>query len=640
MMSEEFKDYYLQIFESVSDLIGNNNYAKELMKKNYFRIKTGFYEDENPDNIIESMVFQINEVSNRNKTLLKENFFDIITNFFKGKDQNDDSAEEIRQYLEQIQDILDENKIFDDKITELLGKLKDSDLINLIDFPTTIRGLKNKLLKPGDKTSTIIEFFTKLINSLPERAKYDEKISQQTSNVTFDDIEDTEDEEESKIPRKKYIKEKQLLQIELLKLQEWVKENNVPVAVVFEGRDTAGKGSTIKKFTEYLDPKYYQIVALGIPTDEEKRNWFQRYEKYIKPGVITFFDRSWYNRGIVEPVMGYSSEQEYEQFMKDVVPFEKDLISKGVILIKFWLSITKDRQEKRFTLRQQSPLKYWKYSPNDEASKEKWDEYTEYKERVFKDTSHQGSPWIVLDSNDKRVSGLNAMRKLLQKINYDDKNNNIVDLKYPEVVSTIKESLILERSSTDQHVRSIVKTLTDIVKSRETRTFYLPEDITDGEKFEYEIDGIPPFSIEFVYDLDEYLEGEYRLDGDYDKDDDVIEIRLTANPNFLPKLLYDLIGDLNDIVRHEMEHLFQNERGELDDDGGDTPKDKSYYLQPKELPAQIQGLRRIARLRKQPIDFVIRSWFQRNKPIHGLNDEDIEELTLFLSSLYDDKFKQ
>ena len=297
--------------------------------------------------------------------------------------------------------------------------------------------------------------------------------------------------------------------------------------VVFEGRDS-GKGSIIKNI-EYLDPKYYQIVALGIPTEEEKKNWFERYEKYIKPGVITFFDRSWYNRGIVEPVMGYSSEEEYEKFMNEVVPFEKDLISKGVILLKFWLSITQDRQEKRCTLRQQSPLKYWKYSPNDEASKDKWDEYTKYKERVFKDTSHDESPWIVLDSNDKRVSGLNAMRKLLQKINYDDKNNEIVDLNYPEVVSTIKESLIIERSFTDQYVRDIVKSLTEIVKTRIEKTYYLPEDITDGEKFEYEIDGIPPFSIEFVYNLDEYLEGEYRLDGDYDKDDDVIEIRLTKS---------------------------------------------------------------------------------------------------------------
>lgn len=635
-MSEEFKDYYNEILDSVKLITGDGVYAKSIVEDNFFRIKTGFYEDENPTNIINSIVFKINENKKKDRRLLVEGFFDTITNFFKGLNQKEDSADEINRYLQQIQDILDENQIFDEEITKLLGELRDSDYINLIDFSTTIRGLKNKFLKPGNKEDSIREFLQKLLISLPKRAEYEEKINQQS----LDNVPDgSEEEEESKIPRKKYIKEKELLQIELLKLQEWVKENNVPVAVVFEGRDSAGKGSTIKKFTEYLDPKYYQIVALGIPTEEEKKNWFERYEKYIKPGVITFFDRSWYNRGIVEPVMGYSSEEEYEKFMNEVVPFEKDLISKGVILLKFWLSITQDRQEKRFTLRQQSPLKYWKYSPNDEASKDKWDEYTKYKERVFKDTSHDESPWIVLDSNDKRVSGLNAMRKLLQKISYDDKNNEIVDLNYPEVVSTIKESLIIERSFTDQYVRDIVKSLTEIVKTRIEKTYYLPEDITNGEKFEYEIDGIPPFSIEFVYNLDEYLDGEYRLDGDYDKDDDVIEIRLTANPNFLPKLLYDLIGDLNDIVRHEMEHLFQNERGELDDDG-DVPKDKSYYLQPKELPAQIQGLRRIARLRKQPIDFVIRSWFQRNKPIHGLNDEDIEELTLYLSSLYDDKFKQ
>jgi len=638
MMSEEFKDYYIGILETVNNQIGDLSYVRELMKKNFFRIKTGFYEDEDPKKIIESLVFQINE-SKKRKVLINEGFFDVITNFFKTDDQSDDNADEINKYLVQIQDILDENQVFDEEITKLLGQLRDSDYINLIDFPTTIRGLKNKFLKPGDNNSVIKEFLKKLIESLPERAEYQQKIDNQKSSVTFDDIEEPESDEISKIPRKTYLKEKELLQIELLKLQEWVKNNNVPVAVVFEGRDTAGKGSTIKKFTEYLDPKYYQVIALGIPTEEEKKNWFQRYEKYIKPGVITFFDRSWYNRGIVEPVMGYSSEDEYEKFMKEVVPFEKDLISKGVKLFKFWLSITKARQEKRFTLRQQSPLKYWKYSPNDEASKDKWDEYTKYKERVFKETSHEGSPWIVLDSNDKRVSGLNAMRKILQKIDYDDKNNDIVDLKYPEVVSTIKESLLIERSFTDQHVRSIVKSLIEIVKTREERTYYLPEDLTNGEEFEYEIDRIPPFSIEFVYNLDEYLEEEYRLDGDYDKDDDVIEIRLTANPNFLPKLLYDLLGDLNDIVRHEMEHLFQNQRGELDDDGGETPQDKNYYLQPKEIPAQIQGLRRIAKLRKQPIDYVIKSWFNRNKPIHNLNDEDIEEITGYLVGEYFDKFK-
>ena len=638
MMSEEFKDFYFDISKSINDVIGNIDYTKELMKKNFFRIKTGFYEDEDPNKIIESIIFQINENVSKDKKLLNEGFFDVITNFFKGVDQQEDTADEINLYLRQIQDILDENQIFDEEITKLIGQLRDSDLINLIDFPTTIRGLKNKFLKPGDKVEVIKTFFKKLLDSLPSRAKYEKSVSDKEGSPTFDDVNDPEDEEESKIPRKKYIKEKELLQIELLKLQEWVKENNVPVAVVFEGRDTAGKGSTIKKFTEYLDPKYYQIVALGIPTEEEKRNWFERYEKYIKPGVITFFDRSWYNRGIVEPVMGYSSEEEYEKFMNDVVPFEKDLISKGVILIKFWLSITKDRQEKRFTLRQQSPLKYWKYSPNDEASKEKWDEYTEYNERVFKNTSHEDSPWIVLDSNDKRVSGLNAMRKLLQKINYDDKNDSIVNLKYPEVVSTIKESLINEGSFTDQYVRSIVKSLIEIVKTRDEKTHYLPEDLTDGEKFEYEFDKIPPFSIEFNYTLDEYLEGEYRLDGDYDKDDDVIEIRLIANPNFLPSLLYDLVADLNDIVRHEMEHLFQSQRGELDNDK-QSPQDKNYYLQKVEVPAQIQGLRRIAKLRKQPIDQVIKSWFNRNKPIHKLNDEDIDELTEFLVSKFNQKFK-
>lgn len=637
-MSEEFKDYYMEILKSVRQQTDNIPYADALVKRNYFRIKTGFYEDENPETIVEDLVFNILENMKRKEKLLTEGVFDFITDFFKSDSDDDNTAEELNRYLDQIQDILDENEVFDERITKQLGELRDSDYINFIDFPTTIRGLQNKFLKPGEKTEVIYNFFNKLLTSLPERAEYEEKISQSPDVLTFDDVDDYENEEQSKIPRKRYKKEKELLQIELLKLQEWVKENNVPIAVVFEGRDSAGKGSTIKKFTEYLDPKYYNIVALGIPTEEEKKNWFERYEKYIKPGVITFFDRSWYNRGIVEPVMGYTSKEQYEQFMKDVVPFEKDLISKGVILLKFWLSITKDRQEKRFTLRQQSPLKYWKYSPNDEASKDKWDEYTDYKERVFKETSHEGAPWVVLDSNDKRISGLNAMRNLLRKIDYDDKNEELVGIKYPEAVSTIKESILNESSITDAPVRQVVKDLINIIKTRKEGSHYLPEDLTNGEKIEYEFDRMPEFSVELDMYFDDLIDNDYLLNGDYSKDDDVVEIVLTMNPNEFPKLLYDLLADLNDLVRHEIEHLFQKYRGEFEDDDGVSPQDKTYYKQPKEIPAEIVGLRRIAKLRKQPIDQVIREWFRRNVSPDKLNDEDIEELTSFLVSHYNERY--
>ena len=377
---------------------------------------------------------------NETREIINEGFFDMLSNLFKRPEQKSDTADELNQYLQQLKNTLDKNKIYDEEVGELMNKLQDSDYIDLVDFPTMLRGLQNKLLKSGDKNEIVIDYLTRLNKSLPKRAKYEKKLLQgqvPTDSEYYDEIE----QEKSKIPKKVFRTEKELLQIELLKLQEWVKKNNVPIAVVFEGRDSAGKGSTIKKLTEYLDPKYFNIVALGVPTIEEKQDWFQRYEKYIEPGKITFFDRSWYNRGIVEPVMGYSSIEEYEQFMKEVVPFEKSLLSQGVILIKFWLSITQGKQEQRFTIRQQSPLKYWKYSPNDEASREKWDEYTDYKERVLKDTSHINAPWVVLDSNDKRMSALNAMRHLLDQVDYEGKELNTVRPKYPEAISTIRRKI-------------------------------------------------------------------------------------------------------------------------------------------------------------------------------------------------------
>ncbi len=393
----------------------------------------------------------------KSKTLIKEGFFDVLSNLFKKPEQESNTPDELNQYLQQLQDTLDENEIYDEEVSKLVDQLKDSDYIDLVDFPTMIRGLENKLLKSGDKNVIIADYLTRLLKSLPKRAKYEKNLLKGEIPSGVDYYDEVE-QEKSRVPKKVFKTEKELLQIELLKLQEWVKKNNVPVAIVFEGRDTAGKGSTIKQITEYLDPKYFNIVALGIPTEEEKKNWFKRYEKYIEPGKITFFDRSWYNRGIVEPVMGYSSKEEYEQFMKEVVPFEKSLLSRGVILIKFWLSITQGKQEQRFMIRQQSPLKYWKYSPNDEASREKWDEYTEYKERVFKDTSHSESPWVVLDSNDKRVSALNAMRHILDQVGYDSKDTNIVKSKYPEAISTIRRELNEQKEST-RFTNSAIKIL-------------------------------------------------------------------------------------------------------------------------------------------------------------------------------------
>jgi polyphosphate kinase 2 len=244
--------------------------------------------------------------------------------------------------------------------------------------------------------------------------------------------------EGSILPRKQYESEKYQIQVELLKLQEWVVKNNKKVAIVFEGRDSAGKGSTIKRFTEYLNPRGFKIVAMGLPTDEEKQNWFGRYEKHLpKPGEIVFFDRSWYNRAVVEPAMGYCTEEQYTDFMNKVIPWEEKLISDGVILIKFWFSITQEKQIKRFELRQQSPLKYWKFSPNDAKVLDKWEIIGNFKNQMFTKTSSNQSPWVIINSNDKKIGRLNAMRYVISQIDYDDKNKEIGKY-YPEVVTILK----------------------------------------------------------------------------------------------------------------------------------------------------------------------------------------------------------
>jgi len=244
--------------------------------------------------------------------------------------------------------------------------------------------------------------------------------------------------ESSLIKRKEFEAEKYHIQVELLKLQEWVIANKKRVAIVFEGRDSAGKGSTIKRFIEYLNPKGFRVVALGVPTPEEKENWFARYEAQMpKEGEIVFFDRSWYNRAVVEPAMGYCTEEQYQDFMDNVVKWEEKMIRRqDLYLVKLWFSITKEKQLKRFDLRKQSPLKYWKFSPNDAKVVDKWDVIGNYKNQMFTVTSSRRSPWVIINSNDKKIGMLNAMRYVLSKIPYDNKNRKISEY-YPEVVSVL-----------------------------------------------------------------------------------------------------------------------------------------------------------------------------------------------------------
>tara|TARA_B100002052_G_scaffold284186_1_gene295828 strand:- start:549 stop:1376 length:828 start_codon:yes stop_codon:yes gene_type:complete len=219
-----------------------------------------------------------------------------------------------------------------------------------------------------------------------------------------------------------YRKEKFRLQIELLKLQEWVLMHNKRVAIIFEGRDAAGKGSAIKRIVENLMPKHHRVVELGCPNSKQNKSWFKTYEKKLpKSGEIVFFDRSWYSRAMVQPTMNYCSSAQYKYFMRKVNRWEEKEIKKGLILIKFYLSIDKDTQVKRFNFRRNHILKYWKLSENDVESLTKWDKYTYYKTKMFEKTSTEISPWIIINAKNKLTARLNAIRFMLDNINYEGK---------------------------------------------------------------------------------------------------------------------------------------------------------------------------------------------------------------------------
>jgi len=222
-----------------------------------------------------------------------------------------------------------------------------------------------------------------------------------------------------------YEEELRALQIELVKLQRWVVKENKRVAVIFEGRDAAGKGGSIRRFMEHLNPRSSRLVALNKPTSVEKGQWyFQRYIKELpNPGEIVFFDRSWYNRAVVEPVMGFCKENQYKEFLVQVPEFEHMLYEDGLIIIKFWLSISKTEQLKRFESRKQTPLKRWKFSPVDQKGQELWDSYSHYKEEMFSKTHTTYSPWMIVKTNTKKVARLECIRHVLSQFNYEGKKS-------------------------------------------------------------------------------------------------------------------------------------------------------------------------------------------------------------------------
>jgi len=402
----------------------------------------------------------INNYDNFMNESLKKEFTKLLHNITKHFG-NEDNMEKLEADLIRLLNGYKNNILsgqirkIDNNFIEGIKHEVNKDVVELLNIDTFFRGINNLKVKGKDKK--IEEYFNDYIASIPNRlktlynseqdVKLDDPHDVDTEDMYYDPyLDDNEFSEWRKVvstaprfrvKRRRFEIEKASLHIELLKMRDWLAENNKKLVIVLEGRDAAGKGSFIRTATENLAPAYYKINTFGVPTQEEKEHWFERYEKVLPTTQqIAFYDRSWYNRAVVEPVMGYCTTDQYSEFMRDVLPFEESLIDSGIYLIKLWFSITDKTQELRFKLRQTSPIKYWKFSPNDAKAMEKWDAYTAYKEEMFRTTSTEKSPWVIVDSNDKRVAKLNAMRYILNQIPYDNKKDEILEV-YPEVVYPI-----------------------------------------------------------------------------------------------------------------------------------------------------------------------------------------------------------
>src|SRR3954463_3795162 len=236
--------------------------------------------------------------------------------------------------------------------------------------------------------------------------------------------------EPRRLSKRQYEKELERLQVELVRLQDWVGPAGLKVVVVFEGRDTAGKGGTIKRITEKTNPRVVRTVALGTPTERERTQWyFQRYVAHLPAaGEIVLFDRSWYNRAGVERVMGFCTPEEYEEFMRACPQFERELLRSGTILVKYWLSISDEEQERRFQARIEDPAKQWKLSPIDLEARAHWVDYAEAKDEMFACTDSKDSPWFVVEADDKRTARLNLISHLLEQVPYERLPNEKVEL--------------------------------------------------------------------------------------------------------------------------------------------------------------------------------------------------------------------
>jgi len=244
----------------------------------------------------------------------------------------------------------------------------------------------------------------------------------------------------SKIAVLDYEEQKHELQIELLKMQGWAKETNKRIVIIFEGRDAAGKGGTIKRFMEHLNPRGAKVVALEKPTARERNQWyFQRYIQHLpSKGEIVLFDRSWYNRAGVDKVMGFCNDHEHLEFLRQAPQLERMLVNSGIILFKYWFSVSREEQFRRFKSRQNDPLKQWKLSPVDLASLERWDDYSKAKQVMFFHTDTGDAPWTVIRSDDKKRGRINCMRHFLSSLDYDNKDESIVNKPDPLIAGPVE----------------------------------------------------------------------------------------------------------------------------------------------------------------------------------------------------------
>jgi len=338
-------------------------------------------------------------------------------NFFKKTIKED--LENYKQYIlseYKKSEIKEFKNLFKDFISEV-----DNELIKLMKLDKFV----DDILKIySDKNSFDINI-KNIENIFNDYSKNLDKYFNNTNEYFYKKIEKNNyyeplnniDVKKNKLSLEEYQELKYEYQIELLKLQEWIIENNKKVLVIFEGRDASGKGSAIRNLVRHLNPKHYRVETFRIPTKQESDNWFDRYENVLpNSGEIVFFDRSWYTRGYVEPAMGYSSKDKYEKFMNEVNDFEKNLIEDDILLIKIWFSISYDVQKLRFEIRKSDPLKYWKFSDNDEKVLDKWDNFTKYINNIFRKTNTTTAPWNIIDADDESLSRIESFNKIIHCI--------------------------------------------------------------------------------------------------------------------------------------------------------------------------------------------------------------------------------